>query len=652
MLIDGRILNASCEEVITELQRQLTINHISYLQKTINGSRNIQVQCPYHGNGQERRPSAGIRKEDGLFHCFRGDTKVITREYGAIKIKHLVHTNVHILNGDGDWEKVCFSNYGKQSLMKLTLSCNTKKKIIYATPEHEWLIHNRNRKYQTQELKPNMYLEKCVPKNVCNVTLDPQGIIHGFCYGDGNNYGHNSSYKTYYNRCYFYNEQDLELKQYFTDAVIKKGIAGNGKQYEYALFKSNRNLKNVPSMSESDSYLLGFLAGYFVADGNCFNNKLTIYSHKYDDLYRIQQICTKLGIMSTEIGTSNISKGKRGCIDVKADTHGYTLRLVRNTIPDNFFITAKGRNSVQKYTGRSRYKVVSVEQTDLVEDVYCCMTTTHSFTLEHFILTGNCFACGQSHTLPEVISYCFGKDDMFGKWGMRWLIKNFDAVEIEERKDVEVDMDRNNITNKDNVLDNSNADKHSTFVSEEELDKYRYYHKYWTSRGITDDAIIELFDLGYDIETDCITFPVRDIDGNCLFVARRSVKTKWFNYPKDVEKPLYGIYELKQKGVYDFYGATVFITESMIDCLRLWQNHRLAIALNGTGSSEQFAQIRKMPIRKIVLATDSDMAGIKARAKIRIHCTNKIITEVILPDGRKDIGECTDEEIQNLKEVF
>jgi hypothetical protein len=350
------------------------------------------------------------------------------------------------------------------------------------------------------------------------------------------------SYKTYYIRCYFYNEQDLELKQYFTDAVIKKGIAGNGKQYEYALFKSNQNLKNVPSMSESDSYLLGFLAGYFVADGNCFNNKLTIYSHKYDDLYRIQQICTKLGIMSTEIGTSNISKGKRGCIDVKADTHGYTLRLVRNTIPDNFFITAKGRKSVQKYTGRSRYKVVSVEQTDLVEDVYCCMTTTHSFTLEHFILTGNCFACGQSHTLPEVISYCFGKDDMFGKWGMRWLIKNFDAVEIEERKDVEIDMDRNNITNKDNVLGNSNADKHSTFVSEDELDKYRYYHKYWASRGITDDAIIELFDLGWDAKTDCITFPVRDINGNCLFVARRSVKTKWFNYPKDVEKPLYGLY--------------------------------------------------------------------------------------------------------------
>ena len=266
--------------------------------------------------------------------------------------------------------------------------------------------------------------------------------------------------------------------------------------------------------------------------------------------------------------------------------------------------------------------------------------------------TFHCFACGAVHTLPEVISYVFDKDDMFGKWGMKWILKNFATVKVEERADVEIDLERNHTANKNNILDNSADNKHSSFVTEEELDSYRYYHEYWAERGIVDDDIIELFDLGYDKKTDCITFPVRDIDGNCLFVARRSVKTKWFNYPKDVDKPLYGIYELKQKGVYDFYGATVFITESMIDCLRLWQNHRLAIALNGTGSSEQFEQIRKMPIRKIVLATDSDMAGIKARAKIRVHCTNKIITEVILPDGRKDIGECTDEEIQNLKEVF
>lgn len=285
--------------------------------------------------------------------------------------------------------------------------------------------------------------------------------------------------------------------------------------------------------------------------------------------------------------------------------------------------------------------------------------------------TLHCFACNTVHTLPEVVSYCFGKDDMFGKWGMKWIVKNFATVSIEERKDVEIDMARNNITNKNNILDSS-SDNKSNYVSEEELDSYRYYHKYWTKRGITDDNIIELFDLGYDKKTNCITFPVRDINGNCLFVARRNVSTKWFNYPKDVEKPLYGLYELNKlcttqhttefmfddntitfpKGVLYQYPEQIYITESMIDCILLWQADKCAIALNGTGSREQIEELRKLPIRHYVLATDNDKAGLKARQKLRKALSNKLITEVILPDGRKDIGECTDEEIQNLKEVF
>jgi len=207
-------------------------------------------------------------------------------------------------------------------------------------------------------------------------------------------------------------------------------------------------------------------------------------------------------------------------------------------------------------------------------------------------------------------------------------------------------------------LGNSNADKHSTFVSEDELDKYRYYHKYWASRGITDDAIIELFDLGYDIETDCITFPVRDINGNCLFVARRSVKTKWFNYPKDVEKPLYGLYELKlRKWGYvidsrkEHIPTELFITESMIDCILLWQSGKYAVALNGLGSDKQIDTLIHLPIRHYVLATDNDYAGERARARLRKALQDtKLISDIVFPNRKiKDIGDCTKEQIDNIE---
>lgn len=250
----------------------------------------------------------------------------------------------------------------------------------------------------------------------------------------------------------------------------------------------------------------------------------------------------------------------------------------------------------------------------------------------------HCFACNETHTLPEVISYVFGHtDDMFGKFGLKWLVKNFATVQIEERKDIEIDMERNHITNKDSLLVNSDTNK-SKWVSEEELDSYRYYHKYWTDRGITDDEVIELFDLGYDKATQCITFPIKDEYGNCLFVARRSVKTKWFNYPSGVEKPLYGAYELKLLSKCS-QPNEIYVTESMIDCLLLWQAKRYAVALNGTGSKEQLDMLSVLPYRKIILATDNDKAGMQARTKIKNHLKNKLITEIEFPSDIKDIGD-------------
>lgn len=246
----------------------------------------------------------------------------------------------------------------------------------------------------------------------------------------------------------------------------------------------------------------------------------------------------------------------------------------------------------------------------------------------------HCFACGEVHSLPEVISYCFGKNDM-GAYGWQWLLKNFLTIAVEERKDIELDYVR---PTRDNRLTEGNQ----RFVTEDELDKYRYYHDYWTERGITDENIIELFDLGYDKETKCITFPVRDTRGNCLFVAKRSVVTKFFNYPKDVKKPLYGLYELEKVKAKP---TEIIIVESMIDAILLWQHKHYTFALNGLGNELQIKQLRELPMRKFILATDNDKRGLEARDRIKAQLPNKIITEIVYPKGVKDPGDCTSEEL-------
>lgn len=275
----------------------------------------------------------------------------------------------------------------------------------------------------------------------------------------------------------------------------------------------------------------------------------------------------------------------------------------------------------------------------------------------------HCFACGEVHTLQEVISYCFGyTDDVVGKFGWQWLLKNFATVQVEERKDVRLDFGR------DRTVDSNIFNK--SFVTEEELDKYRYTHPYMYKRGLTDE-VIELFDIGYDAGTDCITFPVRDIFGKTLFIARRSVRAKFFNYPEGVEKPLYGLYEYYlNTGYFDKlirigngeYGIgsvvkiqspDIIVCESMLDALSFWTVNKYACALNGLGNELQFKQLRELPCRKIILATDMDDRGLAARKRIRQNMHNtKIITEYIFPKGRKDANECTKEELMNLEEVF
>lgn len=259
----------------------------------------------------------------------------------------------------------------------------------------------------------------------------------------------------------------------------------------------------------------------------------------------------------------------------------------------------------------------------------------------------HCFACGEIHTLPEVISHCFGHDeDLIGTWGWQWLLKNFATVQVEERKDVEIDFRRSNMADKNSIK----ADKiNNNWVTEEELDKYRYTHPYMKKRGLTDE-IIELFDIGVDLQSKCITFPNLDKNGNCLFVARRGINSKWFNYPAHVQKPLYGLYQLYQ--LHPFPNE-VIVCESMFDALSFWTVGKYACALNGLGNELQFKQLRELPCREIILATDMDERGLAARERIRKNMKNtKIIAEYFFPEGRKDANDCTKEELLNLKKYY
>ena len=226
---------------------------------------------------------------------------------------------------------------------------------------------------------------------------------------------------------------------------------------------------------------------------------------------------------------------------------------------------------------------------------------------------------GKSCSLEQMISRVFGKDDL-GQYGLNWLKNNFLGDILQDRQ-VILDLDRKLVKN----------NSHKNYIDEKELEQYRFYHPYMYQRKMTDE-VIDLFDIGFDKQTNCITFPVRDKQGNCLFIARRSVNMKWFNYPSNIEKPVYGIYELYKLTKFP---KEIYICESMIDALTLWSVYKPSVALNGLGTQNQFKQLNELPCRKFILATDNDEAGQKARKRLKEKLKNKIITEIILPKRSK-----------------
>lgn len=257
--------------------------------------------------------------------------------------------------------------------------------------------------------------------------------------------------------------------------------------------------------------------------------------------------------------------------------------------------------------------------------------------------TINCFACKRKTNLEEFISNCFGYYDG-GIWGAKWLSSNFSSADVDERSKIKL----SDITSKA-LSRNKNEDVQIiNYVSEQELDSYRYIHPYMYKRRLTDE-IINMFDIGYDMQTQCITFPIQDEFGNVLFIARRSVNTKYFHYPNAVVKPLYGLYQLRK---YAGDINEVIVCESMLNALTAWVYGRPAIALNGTGSSKQLQDLLKLPYRKIILALDPDDAGRKGTRKIYDTLKNsKILTKLIIPIG-KDVNDLSYQEFVSLPEVF
>lgn len=259
--------------------------------------------------------------------------------------------------------------------------------------------------------------------------------------------------------------------------------------------------------------------------------------------------------------------------------------------------------------------------------------------------TFHCFSCDAHGDITELISHCFGKHDG-GLFGKKWILDHFNNYEIENRSGFFKRWGEKSSKPK------------QEFVTEEELSKYRFSHPYHKKRHLTEE-LLDAYDIGYDSSFRlseelkpfaCITFPVKDEKGNVVFIARRSIKGKIFHYPKQVDKPIYGLWEVKHLFP---DSKELYICESILNALMLVKWNKPAVALLGTGAHNQLEMLKHLDYRKYVLCLDPDEAGEKGTKKLYNALSKYKLLQVLkMPEGSdiNDLGYCESYE-EFLEEV-
>ena len=242
--------------------------------------------------------------------------------------------------------------------------------------------------------------------------------------------------------------------------------------------------------------------------------------------------------------------------------------------------------------------------------------------------TVHCFTCGESTNLVSLVSRCLG---VSYKESENYLSENYGntyALESGIKFGEDISFKRNR--------------QEYTTISEDILNEYDYYHQYMWDRGLSKE-VVDRFRVGYNKNKDTITFPVWDEQGRLVMVTERSVNSKKFYIPENVEKPVYLLNEIIKKGI-----TRVVVCESQINCLTSWGYGYPAIALFGTGSEHQYELLNRSGIRVFDLMFDGDDAGRRGANRFIKNIKKSVwVNDIIVPRG-KDVNDLTKEEFEKL----
>jgi ribonucleoside-diphosphate reductase alpha chain len=323
--------------------------------------------------------AAGTDQQLTFYNCFQGDTLVHTRE-GIVPIGNLEGEH-EVLSEGGIYRKAFFRSYGQQRLWKVQLNNGT---VIEATGDHQWVVSKPKggtKRVSTRDLKGHWIPINPRPVPPRNADFD-EGVRHGIVFGDGSmQYG-------WAHVCLF-GESEV-LAERFAGYSMKHAGGTVATKAHIRVQRLPAAWKQLPRSDASPSYWRGFIAGLISADGHVDSRGSVMLHNKNPEvLGQIAEGMAIAGLVASSVTlTREISPFDGSNMPL------YKLQFFKSTItPEDLLLPSHRENFERSPRARTAtIQVIDVRETDRVEEVFCCVEPeTHTITIGHGYLTGQCF---------------------------------------------------------------------------------------------------------------------------------------------------------------------------------------------------------------------------------------------------------------------
>jgi hypothetical protein len=331
---------------------------------------------------------------------FAGSTRFITSQGLKRFDCYQDVQEVTVLNGRGEWALARVRALGERRIWEIELERCRSRLTIETTGDQLWPASTPWRRHQgagpkhfrTNELGTlaggvNWKFQTINPAD--KPDIDHEGILHGIVFGDGTQGVPNRGIIRACSIALCNDPQGADSRQLavlFEQAGYKP--IDHPERQQVNIYGLPKHWKMLPPDDASSEYVRGFVAGWFAADGHVDHRGGGCYllsSAKRDHLLWLQDNAPRGGLAVSTNVQEHHSQSTFG------PATWYAISLNKETLDENFFLTAEKRSRFTPPKFAKYWKIIAVRDSGRIASTYTVDEPAgHQFVLEGNILTHSC----------------------------------------------------------------------------------------------------------------------------------------------------------------------------------------------------------------------------------------------------------------------